>query len=89
MHILRCEKCGGTWLLQIHHIIFRSQAPKEMLELEENKIHLCGLCHSFAHSYPNIFKVWLEEKYPGRYDKLIQLKKQYSKKVNRIENNVN
>lgn len=84
MQISKCEKCGGTYEVHSHHIIYKSQAPKTMHDLPEVKIKLCKFCHSFAHSYPKIFKAWLEEKYPGRYGKLMELKKQYSKSINQF-----
>lgn len=50
IHILehfnyRCVLCGSTWLVALHHIIFRSQAGHN-----QPRIPLCGTCHHKLHN---------------------------------------
>lgn len=50
---LRCERCKTTssQLWDVHHIVYRSEAPKhENLHNPANLILLCRLCHGFMHS---------------------------------------
>ncbi len=75
----KCEKCGRTkrqgWQQHGAHII-----PVEYgltACVVENILCLCAKCHSMgrdsAHENPVPFSRWLEEKYPGRYDKLWEI----------------
>lgn len=43
----RCEYCGGTWGLQVHHIKSRGSGGDDVAE---NLICLCEVCHTRAHS---------------------------------------
>ena len=45
----RCENCGATHKVQIHHIIPVAKAPEYML-LNENLVALCERCHKPLHS---------------------------------------
>ena len=50
---LACEKCGhngGKWKLEMHHIVFRSQLPKDYQITPEDVILLCRKCHMKKHS---------------------------------------
>ena len=42
----RCQNCGSTQHLEIHHKEFRSHAG---CDSEENLITLCSDCHALAH----------------------------------------
>jgi len=42
----RCQGCGSSSNLEIHHQKFRSQAGDDS---EENLITVCAGCHSLAH----------------------------------------
>jgi 5-methylcytosine-specific restriction endonuclease McrA len=42
----RCQGCGATQHLQVHHQQFRSQSGDDS---EENLITLCDRCHNLAH----------------------------------------
>lgn len=41
-----CQLCGGTNMLEIHHIYYRSQGG---LNDERNLIRLCKNCHMMVH----------------------------------------
>lgn len=41
----RCVLCGSTWLVALHHIIFRSQGGHN-----QPRIPLCGTCHHKLHN---------------------------------------
>ena len=42
----RCQNCGSTQHLEIHHKEFRSHSGDDS---EENLITLCNHCHGLAH----------------------------------------
>ena len=42
----RCQSCGRTTQLQVHHIRFRSRSGADA---ENNLITLCAECHSQLH----------------------------------------
>jgi 5-methylcytosine-specific restriction endonuclease McrA len=42
----RCQYCGGTRELEVHHIRYRSQLGSDV---EANLITLCASCHGFVH----------------------------------------
>jgi ATP-dependent DNA helicase RecQ len=42
----RCQSCGTTSNLEVHHKEFRSQSGDDS---EENLITLCATCHSVIH----------------------------------------
>jgi 5-methylcytosine-specific restriction endonuclease McrA len=42
----RCQGCGATQQLQVHHLQFRSHSGDDS---EENLITLCDHCHKLAH----------------------------------------
>ena len=75
----KCEKCGRTkkqgWKMDGAHII-----PVEYgltCANPENILCLCATCHRLgrnaAHENPVPFTRWLEETFPGRYDKLWEI----------------
>ncbi len=39
-----CEKCGEYAVIELHHIVFKSQC-KVLKDCELNHIYLCGECH--------------------------------------------
>ncbi len=43
----RCQGCGRTTQLQVHHLRFRSRSGEDV---ENNLITLCASCHERAHS---------------------------------------
>ena len=45
----RCELCGSTWLLQVHH-----KRPKSVGgdDTPDNLICVCGNCHIMLHQNP-------------------------------------
>jgi len=43
----RCEVCGSTWAVQVHHIKTRGSGGDDS---PDNLIALCVECHSKAHS---------------------------------------
>lgn len=71
-----CQKCGKYVEgrdRQLSHIISRAKAPK-LVYNEWNVKILCNYCHlSWWHKLPYETKDWLDEKYPGRYDMLLEL----------------
>jgi 5-methylcytosine-specific restriction endonuclease McrA len=42
----RCQSCGTTANLEVHHLQFRSHSGPDS---EENLITLCRVCHASAH----------------------------------------
>ena len=44
----RCQNCGATQHLQVHHIVFRSRSGGDE---EENLITLCAECHRRKHGF--------------------------------------
>ena len=48
----RCQSCGRTTQLQVHHLQFRSRSGEDA---ESNLITLCAQCHERAHAAtPNV-----------------------------------
>lgn len=45
----KCQLCGTSNNLQLHHIIYRSQ-DKKLIDEPNNCIMLCGDCHRLVHS---------------------------------------
>ncbi len=45
-HRCRTPGCGGTRVLEVHHIVSRSRGGSNKAE---NLTTLCGRCHRFAH----------------------------------------
>jgi len=43
----RCQKCGSSSNLEVHHRQFRSQSGHDA---EDNLITLCARCHAEIHS---------------------------------------
>ena len=44
----RCQSCGSSDCLQVHHICFRSRLGDDK---DENLITLCADCHGEIHGY--------------------------------------
>ena len=58
-----CEYCGKYWIVDIHHILFRSKNGKDNIE---NLIGLCRYCHNKAHSskeFNNLLKQMKDEEF--------------------------
>jgi 5-methylcytosine-specific restriction endonuclease McrA len=69
----RCEMCGKTESLQCSHVISRTVIPLRWHPL--NAIPLCYHCHMHIwHRDPLYSARWFEARYPGRYDRLIEMK---------------
>jgi 5-methylcytosine-specific restriction endonuclease McrA len=47
----RCQFCGSTENLQVHHLTFRSHMGSDS---EQNLITLCAICHSIQHGMKGI-----------------------------------
>lgn len=74
-----CDRCGSTKNLQAAHIISRTYMATRF-DLE-NLLCLCAGCHLYWwHKEPIEAARWLEEKYPGRYDRL-NVKRQAISKI--------
>ena len=62
----KCVICGSNELIQLHHIIYRSQDKSKINDVN-NCILLCLKCHELVHSnknkYQPIMKKILENKY--------------------------
>jgi 5-methylcytosine-specific restriction endonuclease McrA len=43
----RCQNCGASTNLQVHHVTWRSKLGADS---EENLITLCATCHSQVHN---------------------------------------
>lgn len=67
----QCEFCGSTTNLQAAHIL--SVGAHKRLEFEPyNILCLCLKDHLYGwHKDPGKYHRWLEEKFPGRYDRLL------------------
>ena len=55
----RCQSCGSSDCLQVHHICFRSRLGDDE---DENLITLCADCHSYIH------RSWAAKDGPGTSD---------------------
>jgi 5-methylcytosine-specific restriction endonuclease McrA len=49
----RCQSCGTTSNLKVHHKQFRSRSGQDS---EENLITLCSTCHASVHRSPNTWE---------------------------------
>jgi len=64
-----CEHCGSEKIMQGHHII--SSTNWNLRFDEENGICLCRYCHIFwLKQFPTDYVKWLNEKWPGRVERL-------------------
>jgi 5-methylcytosine-specific restriction endonuclease McrA len=52
-----CQNCHGSGT-EIHHIIFKSQAPKAWVHDERNLVLLCTECHKLPHNFRKWRKHW-------------------------------
>lgn len=74
-----CLKCNQVKPLQAAHILAKGSHPSLRFDLE-NVIGLDVKCHLFwAHRDPVGFVDWINEKFPGRIDKLKLAASQYRK----------
>lgn len=74
----KCERCGKTENLQCAHIISRTY--QQVRWDEDNALCLCAGCHIYWwHKEPIEAARWLEEHWPGRYDRINQKRHQVSK----------
>lgn len=78
-----CRKCTRSraqgWQIHGAHIVpvgYGATAANP-----ENIIALCAMCHSMgktsAHDHPHEFVRWYDEKYPGEYDRLWKIAREY------------
>jgi len=51
----RCQGCGNTRHLELHHIIFRSQGGKDEAD---NLVMLCRRCHQRTHKNNEWRRYW-------------------------------
>lgn len=51
-----CSMCYSYFRLEVHHIIFRSQA-KFLINCNLNKIKICHNCHDYLHHNKNGYKL--------------------------------
>lgn len=58
-----------------HHIVYRSQSG-HMTLVALNIIPLCVDCHADAHKNKFCFFEWLDRNYPGRLERLNEIKKE-------------
>lgn len=68
-----CAKCGQTFpVMQCSHI--KSIGGHDNLRYDPmNVLPMCGHCHNFwYHAEPTESGKWFEQKYPGRYEYLLQ-----------------
>ena len=79
-----CEKCGKTkYESQMHGAHIMPVTYSGTAAEPFNLLCLCAGCHSMgaksAHQNPVEFTRWLEEAFPGRYDKMKEMAYNYSK----------
>lgn len=77
-----CERCGATRetaQLQAAHIL-----PEEIhwtSFVKENILTLCASCHKWGilsmHKNPIFFAKWFNKKFPGRYERLVKMARQF------------
>ena len=68
----RCLKCGSDGDVQAAHILPKGKYPLMRFVLE-NLLSLCYTCHlHWAHKDPIGFTEWLDAKWPGRKQMLIE-----------------
>lgn len=73
----RCQNCGSTQHLQCAHLIGRDY--KSIRTDEDNAVALCRRCHmGFTHR-PLEWRKWIDESFPGRYDRLKEKALRYEK----------
>lgn len=66
----KCVRCGKTERLAASHILPKGKYPRMRFDAL-NILTLCVGCHIFWwHRSPIDAHLWLEEKYPGLYDRL-------------------
>ena len=58
-----CEWCKSAYIVDIHHLVFRSQGGKDNIE---NLIGTCRECHEKAHRYRE-FNEKLKEFQKGKF----------------------
>jgi len=64
----QCQACGTTQDLQCAHIISRSY--KSIRTLEDNAVALCRSEHIYFTHRPLEWREWVEQRFPGRWDRL-------------------
>ncbi len=68
-YVCERESCQSTHVMQGHHII--SSTNWNLRFDEENGICLCRYCHIiWLKQYPTDYVKWLNEKWPGRLERL-------------------
>lgn len=46
----RCRHCGDTWFLHLHHVWTRARGSRIEVDVPENCILLCSMCHDKTHA---------------------------------------
>ena len=55
----KCLICGQRDATQLHHgIEWRMKKHKKVLDVEENGIEICQVCHAVAQNYDTALLVW-------------------------------
>lgn len=75
--MFKCERCGKTINLQIHHIIEKDTKNIELRFDEENIIMLCSGCHFWLHRHMILGVIFLIQKIGVK--KIVMLLKKYLK----------
>lgn len=81
-HKNACDRCSSRAFLQCAHIISRNYHGTRWDE--ENAMCLCSKCHLWWHREPVLAGRWLEEMWPGKFDKL-NLKRNQIQKLDLLE----
>ena len=63
----RCGRCNQKRPLSIHEIIPRGAIGKKAME-KENRIPLCGECHTWAHTVGSACSIPVLMSYRSRHD---------------------
>lgn len=61
----KCQVCGATWDLEVHHVVTRGK--EKFRHLLENGITLCAVCHQWAHNAPAAFARDMKATSPEHY----------------------
>jgi 5-methylcytosine-specific restriction endonuclease McrA len=79
-----CEKCGRTRdQIQIHGAHIMPVTYNGTAAEPENILSLCAGCHSMgsksAHQQPQEYVYWLDQTFPGRYQKMREMAQEYTR----------
>lgn len=69
----RCEVCGESGALQVHHLLAKKAYPGFMFD-EGNLLVLCRRCHFLYHKGREWeFVAWLRENKPDQFEHVMKL----------------